>query len=273
MAYEKNHRKIDALRLYERIIALDPSNSPLHQKLGRIYEKSGKTNKALNHYKVLSRLNPKDTNTHRKLGTLYAAKDETQKSLRHYNIVIRLDPNDTTAHHILANYYGEKGKSLKAAPHYRELVRLDPHFALAYNELRQETGKFSLIENPIGRYNNALKILPNDPDLHFKIALYFFIVDDFNQTLKHFNKSIRLQPKNGKTHYFTGLIHHLMGNGVSAVNHMKRAEQSFVKQKQVKSIADVRRHLRVYQDQYGILGIKGDGSSIASTSYQQKKYN
>ena len=173
----------------------------------------------------------------------------------------------------MANYYGEKGESLKAAPHYRELVRLDPNFALAYNELRQETGKFSMIENPIGRYNNALKILPNDPDLHFKIALYFFVVDDLNKTLKHLNKSIRLQPEEGKTHYFAGLIHHLMGNGIGAVNHMKRAEESFVKQKQVKSIADVRKHLRVYQNEYGIPGIQGDGSSIASTTHQQKKYN
>ena len=92
------------------------------------------------------------------LGALYATKDETQKSLQHYNVVTRLDPNDVSAHRILANYYGKKGESLKAAPHYRELVRLDPNFALAYNELRQETGKFSMIENPIGRYNNALKI-------------------------------------------------------------------------------------------------------------------
>jgi hypothetical protein len=64
-----------------------------------------------------------------------------------------------------------------------------------------------------------------------------------------------------------------MGNGVGAVNHMKRAEESFVKQKQVKSIADVRKHLRVYQNQYGIPGIQGDGSSIARAIHQQKKYN
>jgi len=54
---------------------------------------------------------------------------------------------------------------------------------------------------------------------------------------------------------------------------MKRAEESFVKQKQVKSIADVRKHLRLYQNQYGIPGIQGDGSSIARTTHQQKKYN
>ena len=63
-----------------------------------------------------------------------------------------------------------------------------------------------------------------------------------------------------------------MGNGVGAVNQMKRAEESFEKQKQVKNIADVRKHLRVYQNQYGIPGIQGDGSSIARTTHQ-KKYN
>jgi tetratricopeptide (TPR) repeat protein len=210
---------------------------------------------------------------HRKLGTLYAGKKETHKSLRHYNFVTKLDPNDVSAHRILANYYGKNGISFKAAPHYRELVRLDPDFAMAYNELRQETRKFSNIKNPIGRYYNALKILPNDSDLHFKIALYFFIVDDFNKTRKHFTESIRLQPEDGKNHYFAGLINHLMGNGVGAVGHMKRAEESFVKQKQVKNIADVRKHLRVYQNHYGIPGIQGDGSSIASAIHRQKKYN
>ena len=56
-----------------------------------------------------------------------------------------------------------------------------------------------------------------------------------------------------------------MGNGVGAVNHMKRAEESFVEGKETKNIADVRKHLRVYQSQYGISTIQGDGSSIAST--------
>jgi hypothetical protein len=100
-----------------------------------------------------------------------------------------------------------------------------------------------------------------------------FIDDDFNKTLKHFNESIRLQPEDGKNHYFAGLINHLMGNGVGAVSHMKQAEESFVKQKQVKNIADVRKHLRVYQNHYGIPGIQGDGSSIASAIHRQKKYN
>ena len=90
---------------------------------------------------------------------------------------------------------------------------------------------------------------------------------------RSFNESIRLQPEDGKNHYFAGLINHLMGNGVGAVSHMKQAEESFVKQKQVKNIADVRKHLRVYQNHYGIPGIQGDGSSIASAIHRQKKYN
>ena len=231
-------------------------------------KKSGEINKALNHYEILSRLKPKDINAHRRLGALYGTMEKIRKSLQHYTVVTKLDPNDVTAHRILAGSYGKTGKPLKAAPHYRELVRLDPNFALAYNELRQAIERFAIIENPIGRYHEALKILPNDPDLHFKIALYFFITDDFHQTLKHFNKSTRLRPEDGKTHYFTGLIHHLMGNGVGAVNHMKRAEESFVEGKETKNIADVRKHLRVYQSQYGISTIQGDGSSIASTIHQ-----
>ena len=188
--------------------------------------------------------------------------------MKHYTYVTRLAPNDIASHRILAYAYAKTGSPLKASPHYRELVRLDSNFALAYNELRHAIERFTIIEDPLGRYHKALKILPNDPDLHFKIALYFFIADDFHQALNHFNESVQLRPEDGKTHYFTGLIHHLMGNGVGAVNHMKRAEESFVEGKETKNIADVRKHLRVYQSQYGISTIQGDGSSIASTIHQ-----
>ena len=93
----------------------------------------------------------------------------------------------------------------------------------------------------------------------------YFLVDDFYQALNHFNKSTRLRPEDGKTHYYTGLIHHLIGNGVDAISHMKRAEESFMGRKETKSIADVRKHLRVYQNQYGISTIRDDGSSVART--------
>ena len=131
----------------------------------------------------------------------------------------------------------------------------------------------SIIEDPIKRYRKALKVLPNDPDLHFKIGLYFFITDDFHKTLNHFNESTRLRPEDARTHYFTALIHHLMGNGVNAINHMKRAEEFFIGSKETKSIADVRKHLRVYKSQYGISTIQGDGSSIARTTHQQQIYD
>jgi tetratricopeptide (TPR) repeat protein len=165
----------------------------------------------------------------------------------------------------LAYAYGKSGNPLKASPHIQELVRLDPNFALAYLEIKQLIERFAIIENPIRRYNKAIKILPNDPDLHFKLALHFFSADDFRQALTHFDKSMRLRPKDGRTHYYAGLINHLMGNGANAINHMKHAEESFIERKESKSIADVRKHLRVYQNQYGVPTIQNDGSSVART--------
>ena len=64
-----------------------------------------------------------------------------------------------------------------------------------------------------------------------------------------------------------------MGNRSDAINHMKRAEESFVERKETKSIADVRKHLRVYQSQYGIPTIQDDGSSVARTINQSQRYD
>ncbi len=93
--------------------------------------------------------------------------------------------------------------------------------------------------------------------------MYYFLADDFNQALSHFNESLRLRLEDGQTHYYAGLIHHLMGNGADASNHMKRAEEFFLGNKGTKSIVDVRKHLRAFQSQYGIITIEDDGSFVA----------
>ncbi|MGV7220548.1 MAG: hypothetical protein ACQ9MH_03360 [Nitrospinales bacterium] len=75
--------------------------------------------------------------------------------------------------------------------------------------------------------------------------------EELQDQIKQYEAEIAKDPNNPESRFILGLIYDEMGDGASAIIQTKMAEDLYVREKNVKGIAECRRSLRKYYADYG----------------------
>jgi len=75
--------------------------------------------------------------------------------------------------------------------------------------------------------------------------------EELQDQIKHYEAEIARNPDNAESRYILGQIYDEIGDGASAIIQTKMAEDLYVREKNVKGIAECRRSLRKYYADYG----------------------
>jgi tetratricopeptide (TPR) repeat protein len=142
---------------------------------------------------------------------------ESVAALRHYNeglvllrdgnnleAVTRLetsaeeDPSFALAHSKLAQAYGRLGRSEKADEASRRAVELSSGLpdGERYLILAQSATLTGDAEAGVDAYSNLLRMHPNDPDLHYELAVLYEGQGDFDQAREQLGVALQLDPRN-----------------------------------------------------------------------------
>ncbi len=110
LSKEGNKEKL--LEIYEKILALSPSNIPLRSKVAEIYLKEGLISEAVKQYLRIARL--------------YGEKGETEKAMEFYRKTLDTQPLNREAIFELNNLYERTGNLMQAVEQMREAAHLFP---------------------------------------------------------------------------------------------------------------------------------------------------
>ena len=93
-AYFDSGQWNEAIRLYERALAINPRSADVHTDMGTAYRNMGRTDRALAEYRRALELEPGHMDARYNLGVVYAydVKDYTQ-AIAIWKQVLRLEPN------------------------------------------------------------------------------------------------------------------------------------------------------------------------------------
>ncbi|MEW6570292.1 MAG: tetratricopeptide repeat protein [Nitrospirota bacterium] len=108
----KERKKEKLLEIYEKILALSPSNIPLRIKVAEIYVREDLLSEAAKQYVHVAEL--------------YDEKGDSEKSLEYYRKVLDADPLNKDAILRLTSFYEKAGDLQKAAEQMKEAVNLFP---------------------------------------------------------------------------------------------------------------------------------------------------
>jgi tetratricopeptide (TPR) repeat protein len=108
----KEGKKEQLLEIYEKILALSPTNIPLRSKVAEIYGREGLISEAAKQYFTIARI--------------YAEKGEAEKSIGFYQKVLEVQPLNREAIIELVNLYERTGNLDKAVAQIREAASLFP---------------------------------------------------------------------------------------------------------------------------------------------------
>ena len=108
----KEGKKDQLLEIYEKILALSPTNIPLRSKVAEIYGREGLISEAAKQHFTIARI--------------YAEKGETEKSIGFYQKVLEVQPLNREVIIELGNLYERTGNLEKAVAQIREAASLFP---------------------------------------------------------------------------------------------------------------------------------------------------
>ena len=153
--------------LYERALAVNDNNSPVHNSMGVWLVKRGRRDLALEHFRravdispdfIMARQNL--ASAHSDVGSSLALKGRLTEAITHFRLALDVDPEHVLARYNLANALCELGELDEARKHYLQVLAIDPESADAHNALgllylRQEKRKPA-----IERFREALRLDP-----------------------------------------------------------------------------------------------------------------
>lgn len=114
----------EAMRLYHRVIEMQPQWSEPHINLGCVFYKAGELEKARVEFSVALELESDSIVAHFNLGCVHDEMGNAETAIEHLRRAIELDPAHADAHFNLASTYEKSGQKKLALQHWISYLQL-----------------------------------------------------------------------------------------------------------------------------------------------------
>lgn len=191
-------------RTFKKKLQDTPSNGNLNANMGAVLQKAGRLDEALTYYKQAESLDPSNINTRINVGTLYQQKEDYRTAIKAYESVLILYPDNISANLYRAQCYDKLGETKIAQEGYKKVMALDPNndyiktqmvanakktmptaqFVEYVNtnmansdpgsifyDYALELHKSGKIDDAIYMYNEAIKVIKDNPEIYVNLAL------------------------------------------------------------------------------------------------------
>jgi len=134
VAYVKGNYA-EALRCYEKTVALNPNFAMAYNDMGAVYGNQGNYDEAMRYYKKALAVDPNLAEPYVNMGRDCINQGNYTEGIRHLEKAVALNPNCAMAYSNLGMVSLNQGNNAEAIGYLKKAVALDPNLAIAYNNL------------------------------------------------------------------------------------------------------------------------------------------
>ena len=172
-SYEALSDTENALRFYERTLALDAARPDVLFKMVHIYREQGTHRQAVDALQNIIALEPDNAEAHFLAAQSYLALNQPDAALAAFLETTRITPDNVTAHYQAGILFEQKGDIDNAIAQYENTIALDKTNAEPFFRLGAIYRKRNDEENLLRVYPPALELEPNHPEIHYLLAGIF----------------------------------------------------------------------------------------------------
>ncbi len=126
----------EAVKQYERILAVDPDNPQAHNDIGVLYYQQRQYEKAIAQFERCLAIDGNNLAALKNLGVVYLTIGKTRDAMRVYQRILSQEPRDVDTLLLLGDLCHKVGRNEKAAFFYRKVLEIDPDNAAAGRGIR-----------------------------------------------------------------------------------------------------------------------------------------
>lgn len=132
VAADKDQKRDDAIRHYEKALSLAPDFYPAHNNLGSDYLAESDFNAAEAQFQQVIHANTTDAAAYFNLANVFLLTRRFQESLEHAIEGLRREPNSAFGYYVLGSAYHHVGDAAQSEQALRRALELDPKLSRAH---------------------------------------------------------------------------------------------------------------------------------------------
>jgi tetratricopeptide (TPR) repeat protein len=192
-ANQKNFRA--AMPYYTRALQAQPNNAEVHNNIGNALAELGQIDEAIAHYLIALKFKPDHADAHSNLGIALAMKGKFEEAIAQFNIALASKPGDASVHSNLGNAYAIQHKLDLAIGEYRETLRLNPNDARAHNNLGNVYAEQGNLSGAIEEYQTAIRLNRDNPEALGNLGFLLVRAHRKREAIPLFEQALRLKPE------------------------------------------------------------------------------
>ena len=157
-------------------------------------QKQGRIDDAIRLYQRGLALNPHDAGAYRCLGTAYKMRGRLDLAAACFRRAVELCPAFPEAWNNLGNTLAEQGDSEGAAESFRRAVTAQPTFAGAYFNLGQALCRLGRFDEGISAYQRAISLAPRSAEFHNGLGTALFDAQRIDESLAAYQQALGIRP-------------------------------------------------------------------------------
>lgn len=203
---------LEAVKVYELLVRIEPSDAEAHNTLGDALLKLKRFADAFDQFKQAAALSASYAEAYNNAGYALESAGNLSDAIVWYRRAIELRPGYLKAHINYGNTLAKLGNLEAAKAQYRAAIAADATFSEAHNNLAnvlQMQGQF--IES-IAHYRQALAYQPKDPEIHSNLGTVYQAINRPDEAFRHYSAAIDIQPSLLDPHICLGALHSEYGD-------------------------------------------------------------
>ena len=222
--YANMRRDKEAEETFQKAIEMRPGDAAGHNQLGIFYFNRRRLPEAELIFRRVIELTPDSHLAHSNLGAVYLVMGRYTEAAEQSEKSVAIEPNTRGYSNLGTSYYRLKRYG-DAALAYQRAVELAPtnaayrgNMADAYRwtpELRDQAP--AAYRRAIELVQQEIKINPQDPELHARLAMYFSAIGDRRQALAEVEGALKLDSASASVLFDAALVHEDLHNRDAAL--------------------------------------------------------
>jgi tetratricopeptide (TPR) repeat protein len=184
----------EAIAEYKATLERDPNLIQAYEGLGNALGKAHRYEEAIASFERAVRLDSGVATDHFSLGTLYAEDHRYQDAADQFTLAIQLDANQAKYHDALANVLLNLNHLPEAAAELNEVIRLDPGDEKAHSDLGVSLAQMGRIPEALQEFQAALRMNPNNAGAHANLGGIYLMAGKFAEAIAECEAALRIQP-------------------------------------------------------------------------------
>jgi protein O-mannosyl-transferase len=194
--YHQREGNLEAAQLWlERSVALEPVVESLNN-LGNVLQARGDLAGARSLFERALALRPSDPTTLSNLGNALAAEGRTEEAIARFEAALRAKPDLVAALYNLANTFSQAGRFAEAVARYEQALQITPDDAEAranYSATLMELGR---VDEAIAQIREAVRRRPDHAGLRNACGVMLARAGRLHEALPEFEAAVRFAPAN-----------------------------------------------------------------------------